>query len=261
MHFIALFYSEKIGIISAFISRIFSNGTSKNAAFTCGIVFCFRPRYPTTAARKRQLGPRQLLYGTLYKLRCRGSVTLSIHLYYLIFSHPFHPSGRRAYPIKSSCNDIVQRKGEQKGSKRGISSLCLCNFHYISMASIASSSASPSLFRPHVPAHLRHHASLRLLLFPPPFGCLAIRASGAGGRRIKSYSHDDENNPARLRRPLALSHSPEDGRDSPFDSCEIPPQDRSRRVKDEEWVDWEDLILQETVPLVGFVRMILHPGK
>ncbi|KDP38331.1 hypothetical protein JCGZ_04256 [Jatropha curcas] len=30
---------------------------------------------------------------------------------------------------------------------------------------------------------------------------------------------------------------------------------------DEEWVDWEDQILQDTVPLVGFVRMILHSGK
>ncbi|MBA0738241.1 hypothetical protein Gogos_011633, partial [Gossypium gossypioides] len=28
-----------------------------------------------------------------------------------------------------------------------------------------------------------------------------------------------------------------------------------------EWIDWEDRILQDTVPLVGFVRMILHSGK
>ncbi|XP_021651780.2 protein DCL homolog, chloroplastic isoform X2 [Hevea brasiliensis] len=31
--------------------------------------------------------------------------------------------------------------------------------------------------------------------------------------------------------------------------------------EDEEWVDWEDQILEDTVPLVGFVRMILHSGK
>ncbi|CAL1396060.1 unnamed protein product [Linum trigynum] len=30
---------------------------------------------------------------------------------------------------------------------------------------------------------------------------------------------------------------------------------------DDEWVDWEDQILEDTVPLVGFVRMILHSGK
>ncbi|KAF6139103.1 hypothetical protein GIB67_010829 [Kingdonia uniflora] len=29
---------------------------------------------------------------------------------------------------------------------------------------------------------------------------------------------------------------------------------------DEDWVDWEDQILEDTVPLVGFVRMILHSG-
>ncbi|KAE8665213.1 Protein DCL [Hibiscus syriacus] len=28
-----------------------------------------------------------------------------------------------------------------------------------------------------------------------------------------------------------------------------------------EWTDWEDRILEDTVPLVGFVRMILHSGK
>ncbi|XP_021726657.1 protein DCL, chloroplastic-like [Chenopodium quinoa] len=34
------------------------------------------------------------------------------------------------------------------------------------------------------------------------------------------------------------------------------------RVADREsWVDWEDQILEDTVPLVGFVRMILHSGK
>lgn len=30
---------------------------------------------------------------------------------------------------------------------------------------------------------------------------------------------------------------------------------------EEKWVDWEDRILEDTVPLVGFVRMILHSGK
>lgn len=36
---------------------------------------------------------------------------------------------------------------------------------------------------------------------------------------------------------------------------------KSKRSKAEEWVDWEDQILEDTVPLVGFVRMILHSGK
>ncbi|CAL5019716.1 unnamed protein product [Urochloa decumbens] len=34
-----------------------------------------------------------------------------------------------------------------------------------------------------------------------------------------------------------------------------------RKAPEREWVDWEDLILEDTVPLVGFVRMILHSGK
>ena len=31
--------------------------------------------------------------------------------------------------------------------------------------------------------------------------------------------------------------------------------------EDERWLDWEDQILEDTVPLVGFVRMILHSKK
>ena len=31
--------------------------------------------------------------------------------------------------------------------------------------------------------------------------------------------------------------------------------------EDERWVDWEDQIFEDTVPLVGFVRMILHPAR
>lgn len=31
--------------------------------------------------------------------------------------------------------------------------------------------------------------------------------------------------------------------------------------EEEEWVDWEDQILEDTVPLVGYVRMIIHSGK
>ncbi|KAJ9186745.1 hypothetical protein P3X46_002285 [Hevea brasiliensis] len=34
-----------------------------------------------------------------------------------------------------------------------------------------------------------------------------------------------------------------------------------KEKEEEEWVDWEDQILEDTVPLVGFVRMILHSGK
>ncbi|KAJ1699755.1 hypothetical protein LUZ63_008267 [Rhynchospora breviuscula] len=36
---------------------------------------------------------------------------------------------------------------------------------------------------------------------------------------------------------------------------------RGRRGRKQELVQWEDMILEDTVPLVGFVRMILHSGK
>lgn len=36
---------------------------------------------------------------------------------------------------------------------------------------------------------------------------------------------------------------------------------REEEESSEEFVDWEDKILEVTVPLVGFVRMILHSGK
>ena len=34
-----------------------------------------------------------------------------------------------------------------------------------------------------------------------------------------------------------------------------------RRREEEEWVDWEDQILEDTVPLAGYARMIIHSGK
>ena len=35
----------------------------------------------------------------------------------------------------------------------------------------------------------------------------------------------------------------------------------SEEEKEEGFVDWEDRILEDTVPLVGFVRMILHSDR
>lgn len=100
---------------------------------------------------------------------------------------------------------------------------------------------------------------------PTPFlpRLLALRATGTDGIRVRSHGAQD---PALLRRPSPPS--PEDG-DSAISSeedavDENPVEEEkigSKRPKDEELVDWEDLILQDTVPLVSFVRMILHSGK
>ncbi|KAK9066739.1 hypothetical protein SSX86_014062 [Deinandra increscens subsp. villosa] len=37
--------------------------------------------------------------------------------------------------------------------------------------------------------------------------------------------------------------------------------DGGKRSQEDGWIDWEDQILEDTVPLVGFVRMILHSDK
>lgn len=78
---------------------------------------------------------------------------------------------------------------------------------------------------------------------------------------LKAASSDDDN---LLRKPL-LHQGKEFTRI--FDQDD---DNNSRRIKttyevdgteDETWVDWEDQILEDTVPLVGFVRMILHSGQ
>ncbi|KAF9606367.1 hypothetical protein IFM89_023777 [Coptis chinensis] len=38
-------------------------------------------------------------------------------------------------------------------------------------------------------------------------------------------------------------------------------ESEEKREDEKDWVDWEDQILEDTVPLVGFVRMLLHSGK
>ncbi|WCJ35424.1 Protein DCL chloroplastic [Euphorbia peplus] len=56
--------------------------------------------------------------------------------------------------------------------------------------------------------------------------------------------------------------SQEDDDDDDEDEEERRPGKRVYEGKeDEEWVDWEDQILEDTVPLVGIVRIILHSGK
>jgi hypothetical protein len=52
--------------------------------------------------------------------------------------------------------------------------------------------------------------------------------------------------------------------DGAVEAEEAPEVERiqgRRKAPEREWIDWEDLILEDTVPLVGFVRMILHSGK
>ncbi|XP_073024073.1 LOW QUALITY PROTEIN: protein DCL, chloroplastic-like [Primulina eburnea] len=73
-----------------------------------------------------------------------------------------------------------------------------------------------------------------------------IKAGSSGVARRRRRGSDF------LRKP-AVSHSADE-----------MPEKASGKVGGgggDAWVDWEDQILEDTVPLVGFVRMILHSGK
>lgn len=73
----------------------------------------------------------------------------------------------------------------------------------------------------------------------------ALRSEGdkAGGQ--ESYGSN------LLRKPVISSTSKDtDGNSDKEEGAD----------EEEKWIDWEDKILEDTVPLVGFVRMLLHSG-
>ncbi|XP_059633849.1 protein DCL, chloroplastic [Cornus florida] len=128
------------------------------------------------------------------------------------------------------------------------------------MASISSTS-------PHIHIH-RNPISLHLLLsssnslsFPSYRSRLRSCALKSGGE-IRSSSQDAYNSEL-LRKPVVsppVDSSSEDLTKVSDDDEEEEEEEEERR-EEEGWVDWEDQILEDTVPLVGFVRMILHSGK
>uniref|UniRef100_A0A804NXH3 Uncharacterized protein n=1 Tax=Zea mays TaxID=4577 RepID=A0A804NXH3_MAIZE len=128
--------------------------------------------------------------------------------------------------------------------------------------------AAPAVARPRL-APVAHPASTSCLL------ALWDRRRGHGRAvaavRAREQGAAPPDPAAFLRRPeVATVTSTEEEREadagSSFDGPgedEAPEEEgvRGRRKAPErEWVDWEDLILEDTVPLVGFVRMILHSG-
>jgi len=135
----------------------------------------------------------------------------------------------------------------------------------------AHTMAAPALARPCIlPA--AHLASTSCLL--------VLRGRGRGhahGRAVAAVRAREQGaappDPAAiLRRPeVAATTSAEEERDVDAGSSldgpveEEAPEEEGVHARgkapEREWVDWEDLILEDTVPLVGFVRMILHSGK
>ncbi|OAY72297.1 Protein DCL, chloroplastic [Ananas comosus] len=142
--------------------------------------------------------------------------------------------------------------------------------------------ASISLPSPHLLLHrlsLRSSSALTLAPFPSLPAPIASTLRSEGVVKVKSQGSPD---PALLRKPLVsppptttTAAAEAEEREIPGDGAadEVAVEGRRARggrrrksggeEEEEEgkWVDWEDLILQDTVPLVGFVRMILHSGK
>uniref|UniRef100_A0A5B7B7G3 Protein DCL n=1 Tax=Davidia involucrata TaxID=16924 RepID=A0A5B7B7G3_DAVIN len=120
---------------------------------------------------------------------------------------------------------------------------------------------------PHVHVH-RNPISLHLLLYPSTLSfpsyhsqqlrfCALKTGSDGGGRVGRRSSSQDAYGPDLLRKPVISPAVDSTGEPVGLSDDE----DENKRTEEEGWVDWEDQILEDTVPLVGFVRMILHSGK
>ena len=112
------------------------------------------------------------------------------------------------------------------------------------MATISRASSAPL----HVQLHkssIPLNPSARNWIHRTPSVCVLKTAASEGGRVSGSQQHSYA--PSLLKKPVVIPH----------------PGDRKEEEEEEEggWVDWEDKILEETVPLVSFVRSILHSGK
>lgn len=127
---------------------------------------------------------------------------------------------------------------------------------------MASVSSSSRFLCPH--SLHRNLISLNLLFSPSslsfqlcPLHC-RLRHCPAVKNGSEGRGGSDPYAPELLRKPVI---SPEFELSSAGE--ESADENEKKRVSrdGEAWVDWEDQILEDTVPLVGFVRMILHSGK
>ncbi|KAL2457435.1 hypothetical protein Fot_56249 [Forsythia ovata] len=132
------------------------------------------------------------------------------------------------------------------------------------MASFASS------ILPNIHSLHRKPISLNFLLTPFSFtfplkgSQLSIRCAiktGSNGGVVRNGQDSQSYASDMLRKPVV---SPAfDGGDGDGESAKEDSDYESEKKSGDgdTWVDWEDQILEDTVPLVGFVRMILHSGK
>ncbi|KAH0759140.1 hypothetical protein KY290_022633 [Solanum tuberosum] len=128
-----------------------------------------------------------------------------------------------------------------------MASICTSNFHF--------------LCRKNNPSPISHH----LLLSPSSLSfsrcgglrlcrCAAVKTGSEGGG-IRS------DNAELLRKPVISTELETTSASEELVKEESDDEVANKGGDGEGWVDWEDQILEDTVPLVGFVRMILHSGK
>lgn len=89
---------------------------------------------------------------------------------------------------------------------------------------------------------------------------LRVSALKPDGDKIGSQESYSSN---LLRKPVISPTIRESGENTEKEegSEEDRNSSESEGEDEEGWIDWEDKILEDTVPLVGFVRMILHSGR
>ncbi|CAL4967161.1 unnamed protein product [Urochloa decumbens] len=143
----------------------------------------------------------------------------------------------------------------------------------------AHATAAPAaVARPHTLPVARIASTSCCLLVLRARGRVHGRAAVAAVRAVRAREQGAATpDPAAiLRRPdvttttTAVEEDEEERESDPGSSLDGQVEDEApveegvqgrRKAPEREWVDWEDLILEDTVPLVGFVRMILHSGK
>lgn len=87
----------------------------------------------------------------------------------------------------------------------------------------------------------------------------ALKTASSEGGRVTGSQHAYA--PSLLKKPVVVSQPHDRDEDEKEDEEEEEEEEDDAEAERDKWVDWEDKILEETVPLVGFVRTILHSGK
>ncbi|KAG9450998.1 hypothetical protein H6P81_010963 [Aristolochia fimbriata] len=121
------------------------------------------------------------------------------------------------------------------------------------MASSVSVSPPFLLFKNSVVLSLR---SVSYPLQSPRLGRVRALKTGPEGAWSRAQ---ESREPSLLRKPLV---SGSDDGDASTNTGSGNEEDKGDyKSNEDQWIDWEDQILEDTVPLVGFVRMILHSGR